>query len=76
MAALPTRAPVALVAGGIKVFVNDVAHLGAVVAALQAQPKCGATLGLELLATAAARVMLEASQTYPNSRARSLRDVA
>ena len=76
MAALPMRAPVALVAGGIKVFVNDVAHLGAVVAALQAQPKSGSALGLETIAAAAARVMQEASQAYPNCRVRSLRDVA
>ena len=76
MAELPRRAPVALVAGGIKVFVNDVAQLGAVVAALQAQPQSGSALGLEIIAAAAARVMQEASQSYPDCRVRSLRDVA
>ena len=52
---MAARAPVAIVAGHVKVYVNDVTHLDAVLAALTARPNGVAAIDLEQLATASAK---------------------
>ena len=69
------RALVAIVSGGLKVFVNDAAQTKLVIEALREAPKAQGTV-LGGYAAAAAKVMQAATQAYPEHRMRGLRDVA
>ena len=81
MAVRVDRAPVAIVAGGINIFVNDMAQLGNVLSELQQQPKRGAASGraqpgLSETALAAQQGLQAASLAYPEHRVRGLRGAA
>eukprot|EP00444_Apocalathium_aciculiferum_P049913 CAMPEP_0183521062 /NCGR_PEP_ID=MMETSP0371-20130417/17395_1 /TAXON_ID=268820 /ORGANISM="Peridinium aciculiferum, Strain PAER-2" /LENGTH=315 /DNA_ID=CAMNT_0025719541 /DNA_START=65 /DNA_END=1012 /DNA_ORIENTATION=- len=71
---MPTRAPIALVRGSLKVFVNDAAMLGTVLRELDRQPPASSQLALACLAVASDTIMQAAGTRLPH-RVRSLRDV-